>query len=102
MCQSLFSCLVELVSVRKRDSRRLVVLMAQFHTSSSLPRKCKTSISSTPNHLTNSSTRKKQANHLRIAKVASITEMIFFHVNQITQVTHGSQTCKALRTIKLN
>lgn len=34
MCQSLFSCLVELVSVRKRDSRRHVVLMAQFHTSS--------------------------------------------------------------------
>lgn len=33
MCQSLFSCLVELVSVRKRDSRRHVVLMAQFHTS---------------------------------------------------------------------
>lgn len=34
MCQSLFSCLVELVSVIKRDSRRHVVLTAQFHTSS--------------------------------------------------------------------
>lgn len=33
MCRSLFSCLVDLVSVRKRDSRRHVVLMAQFHTS---------------------------------------------------------------------
>ena len=33
MCQSLFSCVVESFLVRKRDSRRHVVLMAQFHTS---------------------------------------------------------------------
>ena len=33
MSQSLFSCLIELVLVRKRDSRRHVVLMAQYHTS---------------------------------------------------------------------
>ena len=36
--------------------------------------------------------RRKQANHLRITKVVSITEMIFFHINQVTQVTQGNQT----------
>ena len=47
--------------------------------------------------------RIKQANHLPTAKVESlITVMIFFHIIQITKVTQGSHTCKALYNEQLN